>query len=169
MFSIALSHFTYPKPLPNRSRTSPEFFEPQTEYLEPITEPLETQNEPLLNSSSLYWNVFSIALRHFAYPKPLPNLFETSAEPLPNLPQTSPEKLGSAWLSLISQMSLAWWFGFQLEFWMEFIACFRQIFVQILLKFFFILQIFCRSQAMASLFWTHIRYIYQSKYSLYLN
>ena len=37
----------------------------------------------------------------------------------------------------LSQLSLAWWFGFPLEFWMESIACFRRIFVQILLKFFF--------------------------------
>ena len=33
-------------------------------------------------------------------------------------------------------MPLAWWFGFPLEFWMESIACFRRIFVQILLKFY---------------------------------
>ena len=39
--------------------------------------------------------------------------------------------------NLISQLSLAWWFGFPLEFWMVSIACFRRIRFQIHLAFLF--------------------------------
>ena len=56
------------------------------------------------------------------------------------LPIPSISRLGLARLSLISQLSSAWWFGFLLEFWIESIACFRWIFVQILLKFYIVIS-----------------------------